>query len=134
MEDNVCAYCGKSLVTVDEIHVVEGVHYCSKDCAIIHIANGIIMNAKAHIMNAKAQAIEQYNNMIEIVTPTDIGICYEKIWTSYSRDTDVTTIFLSKCLDEECMEVKSVELIGFYFGEPNEDDTLSFTGEFSIEY
>ena len=85
-------------------------------------------------MNAKAQAIEQYNNMIEIVTPTDIGICYEKIWTSYSRDTDVTTIFLSKCLDEECMEVKSVELIGFYFGEPNEDDTLSFTGEFSIEY
>lgn len=126
-EGNVCAHCGKDLVAVKEIHVVEGVHYCSKDCAIISLTN-------ENIKNAKALAIEWYNESAEVVTPTDIGICYEKVWTSYSKDTDVTTIFLSKCLDKECMEVKTVEVIGFYFGEPNDVDTETFKGELKAEY
>lgn len=124
---NECAHCGKELVKVDEVHVVEGINYCSKDCAIIHIMNDIIMNAKE-------QAIEHYNNTAEVVNPTDIGMCYEKIWTAYSKDTDVTTIFLSKCLDKECMEVKTVEVVGFYFGEPDEASTTMYTGELRADY
>jgi len=124
---NVCAHCGKDLVTIDEIHVVEGRHFCSKECAIISCTTDIITNAKE-------LAIEWYDDAVEIVTPTDIGICYNKVWTSYSKDTDVTTIFLSKCLDKECMEVKTVEVIGFYFGEPNDTDTETFKGELKAKY
>lgn len=126
-EGNVCASCGKELITAEEIHVVKGEHYCSKECAITHIMNDIVLNSKE-------LAIAQYYEYAEVVTPSDIGLCYKKVWTSYSKDTDVTTIFLSKCLDKECTEVKSVEVVGFYFGEPDEVSTETYLGELIATY
>ena len=126
-EGNVCAYCGKDLTLVNEIHVVEGQNFCSKDCAVSHQVDVITESVYD-------TAYEWYNNGAEIVTPVDIGIVYEKVWTTYDKALDVTTIFLSKCLDKECMEVKSVEVLGFYFGEPNEADTEAYRGTIRTEY
>lgn len=122
-----CEHCNCNLAREKEVHVVEGINFCSKRCAIEHLTDDIILNAKE-------LAIEEYNDKVEIVVPSDVGMVYEKIWTAYSRDTDTTTIFLSKCLDENFEEVISVEVVGFYFGEPNEQDTESYNGEIKATY
>jgi len=127
MEGNICVHCEKDLRLVKTIHVVKGQHFCTKDCAIIHMTNEIIQSAKE-------QAIEAYNEYAEEVTPMDIGLVYEKKWTAYSSSHDVTTIFLSRYLDAECNEAVSTEVIGFYWGEPNDDDTQNYTGELKAEY
>lgn len=66
-ESDVCMYCEKDLRAVDEIHAVEGLLYCSKECAI---------KAQTEIIIASAEdaATEWYNDCAEIVTPKDIGI------------------------------------------------------------
>lgn len=120
-QKNLCANCSSDLVKASSIHVVDGEMFCSEDCAINHHMDEILMNAKE-------QAKEWYNTYAEIVTPADIGIVYEKIWTAYSREADVTSIFLSRYLDKECNETVSTEVIGFYWGEPNEADTAIYTG------
>lgn len=125
--ENVCAHCNKDLALVDEIHVVTGVNYCSKECAIKHITDDIILNAGTC-------AIEEYNDKAEIVNPIDIGICYERTWTAYNRENDVTTIFKSRYLDKEYHEVVCTELVGFYYGEPNEEDTKNYYGELKAIY
>lgn len=66
-EGDVCAYCKKDLRKVDEIHVVEGFHFCSAECAI-NFQMDII------IMSARESAKSWYNDCCEIVTPSDIGI------------------------------------------------------------
>lgn len=125
--ENVCAYCGTDLTKVNEIHVVEGMNFCRKDCAIAH---------QAEVITASAYdtATEWYNEGSEIVTPMDIGLVYEKKWTAYDRETDVTTIFLSRYLDKECNEVVSTEVLGFYWGEPTEKDTEAYTGSLKAYY
>lgn len=125
--DNVCAHCGKDLTKLNEVHSVEGQLYCNKECAIAHQTEIIIASAED-------TATEWYNDSAEIVSTRDIGLVYEKKWTAYSQDTDVTTIFLSRCLDAECEEVISTEVIGFYFGEPDESSTETFTGALKAEF
>lgn len=66
-EGDICAWCKKDLRTVDEIHVVEGQHFCSKACAVHHQTDVIIASAKD-------MAIEWYDDCAEIVIPSDIGI------------------------------------------------------------
>ena len=66
-EGDVCANCGKDLRKVDEIHVVEGMHFCNKSCAIVHQVNVIIQSAEA-------TATQWYDDCAEIVTPRDIGL------------------------------------------------------------
>lgn len=116
-----CTQCGKDLASLKEIHVAEGNNFCSEECAISYRVDEIIMNAKE---DAKAW----YKDTAEIVTPIDIGMVHEKIWTAYSKDRDVTSIFLSRYLDKECLEAVSTEVIGFYWGEPNDEDTNTYTG------
>ena len=69
-EGDICAWCKKDLRTVDEIHVVEGYHFCSKNCAIADQTEVIIDTAKE-------KATEWYNDCAEIVTPIDIGLVKE---------------------------------------------------------
>lgn len=116
-----CVHCESDLRLAKEIHVVMGEHFCSKECAIQHLTN-------ENIMNAKALAIEHYNDCAEVVTPIDIGMVYEKIRTAYSSDIDMTTIILQKFIDEDCEEPLSTEVIGMYWGEPNDEDTHKYTG------
>lgn len=66
-EGDVCRHCGKDLRTVNEIHVVEGMHYCRKQCAIDEQI--IVIMA-----SAKDTATQWYEDCAEIVTPTDIGL------------------------------------------------------------
>ena len=66
-EGDVCRRCGKDLRMVDEIHAVEGMHFCSKKCAIDHKVVVITISAKH-------AALQWYNDCAETVTPTDIGI------------------------------------------------------------
>lgn len=122
-----CAHCRKNLALVDEVVAVDGLLYCSEACAIIHLTN-------ENIMNAKAQAIKHYDEAAEIVRTADIGICYEKVWTAYSKEGDLTTILKSKYSDSEMRNVVSTEVVGFYFGEPDDASTTMFTGELKAEY
>lgn len=124
---NVCAHCNKNLALLDEIHTVDGQLFCSKECAIEYLMNDIIMNAKE-------SAIEAYGDTAEVVSPVDIGIVFEKTWTAYDNTSDVTTIFLSRYLDEECTETILTEVAGFYFGPPTTEDTEKYTGIFMEKY
>ncbi len=118
---NACAHCNKNLALLETIHTVDGQLFCSKGCAIDHLTNEIIINAKE-------AATEAYNDTAEVVTPVDIGLIYEKQWVAYDEDNDVTTIFLSRYLDEECTETISTEVAGFYYGVPTEERNEKYTG------
>lgn len=118
-EIDVCMHCGKDLRTVNEIHTVEGHLYCSKACAINDYTNTIIASAKD-------TATSVYNDCAEVVTPLDIGLCREEVWTSYSDKSDITTFFVSTYDGDD---VLSVEVVGFYFGEPNDEDTERYRGQ-----
>ena len=57
MSRHTCMKCGKEIS--NEIHVVEGDHYCSKECAVDALTSILIDSAKD-------QAIEWYNECAEI--------------------------------------------------------------------
>lgn len=122
-----CTQCGTDLTRAKEIHAVEGEHFCSADCAVTYRINELITNAKEI-------AKEWYSSNAEVVTPVDIGLVHEKIWTTYNSGDDVTVIFRSIFLDKEGEECLSTEIIGFYWGEPNEADTEKYTGCLKAEY
>lgn len=120
-EADVCNNCGKDLRLLDEIHVVEGLPYCSKDCAVEHQANIITSSA---LNTAK----EWYRDCAEIVTPRDIGMVSEIIYTHHIKENDITIIF--KALHGEDDKYICTDVIGMYRGEPNEQDTELFKGVF----
>lgn len=60
-----CGHCQKPLREFDEVHAVQGILYCSRECAIDDITNDIIMNAKE-------AAIEAYACEAEVVATTEI--------------------------------------------------------------
>lgn len=113
-----CQHCSKDLRLVNEIHVVEGSMYCSESCAINEQTNIIIDSAKE-------TAKQWYNNFAEVVTARDIGIIREETWTAYSPEADITTILVSAYENDK---VLSTEVVGMYFGEPNEDCTELYKG------
>ena len=55
-----------------------------------------------------------------------------KVYTEYSASGDMTFIMIDKF--KENGDVESTEVVGFYFGEPNADDTLRFIGKLKAEY
>lgn len=55
-----------------------------------------------------------------------------KIYTSYSSETDMTTIFEDKFSNDG--SVASTEVKGFYFGKPTEELTKQFYGKIKAEY
>lgn len=61
----VCAHCSKELREYKEVHAAGGFLYCSKACAIAHITNNIILNAKE-------RATTIYYDEAEIVATADI--------------------------------------------------------------
>lgn len=122
---DVCKKCGKDLRFVNEIHVTEGMHFCSKLCAIKHYIDDINLNAEE-------SAISMYNDFAEVVTTVDIGLVRKETVTSYAPSDDMTFI-LEKTYDmnDDCV---STEVIGFYHGEPNDEDTEVFKGSFVAVY
>lgn len=62
---NTCARCGSTLIDHEEIHVIDGKLYCSKDCAVQDITDD-------YTMNAKEMALEAYASEAEVVSAEDI--------------------------------------------------------------
>ena len=54
-----------------------------------------------------------------------------EIYTTYAPDTDITFILEDVWNGEELV---STEVKGFYFGEPNDDDTQNFYGGLKAEF
>lgn len=115
---DVCMECGKDLRLCYEIHVVEGTHFCSRECAITHETEVIMQSAND-------MAIEHYNDVAEVVTPAEIGLVREVRYQKYITDEDITVIFKEIYVEDE---VLSKEIIGFYFGEPTDDGAFTFAG------
>jgi len=63
----VCARCNKPLRHARYVHAVEGLLYCSKECAVEALTKEIIETAKD-------AAIERYLDGSELVNPEDIGL------------------------------------------------------------
>jgi hypothetical protein len=120
-----CENCGKDLSLFAEIHAVEGMLFCTEECAVAHQA--AIITASAY-----DTATEWYKECAEIVTPRDIGLAYEEIWTIH--EGDITVIFKSIYRDSDKNELLSTEITGFYFGTPNDKDTELFNGKLKAEY
>ena len=62
---NLCPHCKTPLVHHEEVHALNGELYCSKACAVAHITDDIILNAKE-------AAIEEYDSKAEIVSAHDV--------------------------------------------------------------
>lgn len=56
----------------------------------------------------------------------------KKIETGYIPELDRTVIFENTFKDNQFHDIASTKIIGWYFGEPNEEDTKIF-GDGSIE-
>lgn len=122
-EVDVCVCCGRDLRTVADIHVTEGRFYCTKTCAINHIMMKVLSTAKE-----QAEAI--YNDFTEIVTPVDIGVSKERVFPAYSKEHDMTFI-VKDTIDPETEEIIETDVVGFYYGEPNEENTEAYFGRLS---
>ncbi len=55
-----------------------------------------------------------------------------KIYTEYSTSGDMTFIMMDKF--KENGDVESTAVVGFYFGEPNADDTMKYLGKLKAEF
>lgn len=55
-----------------------------------------------------------------------------KIYTEYSASGDMTFIMADKF--KENGDVESTAVVGFYFGKPNNDDTLRYIGKLKAEF
>lgn len=52
----------------------------------------------------------------------------KNIYTSYDENLDMTFIIKDK-YNNENLTLLSTEVVGFYFGEPNNEDTKDYTGK-----
>ena len=75
-DGDVCKHCGKDLRKVDEIHVVEGMHFCRKFCAVEWKADDLKEHSKTNgsVAEYVDDAKEWYSDYAEVVTPMDIGL------------------------------------------------------------
>ena len=55
----------------------------------------------------------------------------ENLYTAYAPGNDITFIMLD-VFDER--DIKSTEVVGWYFGEPDEETTKLYTGKLKAEY
>ena len=55
----------------------------------------------------------------------------KEIYTTYAPNTDITFIM---CDTFEGTEIKSTEVVGWYYGEPDNDSTNAFVGKLKAEF
>ena len=55
-----------------------------------------------------------------------------KVYTEYSASGDMTFIMVDRF--KENGDVESTAVAGFYFGEPNEADTMAYIGKLKAEF
>lgn len=121
---DVCPMCGGVLAVQDTIQSVKGTLYCSKKCAVAGLMSEANMLSYA---DCKTYAQLGFDAYAEEITPVDAGITKEEVFTAYSEDADMTTIFKSTRLVADDTEVM-LQVIGFYWGEPDKTSTELFSG------
>lgn len=57
---------------------------------------------------------------------------YEEIFTAYAEHDDIT--FIMKDTYDENGNPCKTEVIGWYYGEPNEQNTMDYMGDLIAEY
>lgn len=121
---DVCPICGQVLAIQDTLQAVKGTLYCSKKCAVA----GLMSEANTlPFEDCKTYAQLGFDAYAEEITPIDAGITKEEVFTAYSEDADMTTIFKSTKLAANDTEVM-LQVIGFYWGEPDKKSTELFSG------
>lgn len=55
-----------------------------------------------------------------------------EIYTVHAQNADIS--FIMKDVFNENNDLVSTECVGFYFGEPNDDATATFTGKLKAEF
>lgn len=121
---DVCPMCGHILAVQDKIVSIDDTLYCSKDCAVAGIMSEVNMLSN---VDCKTYAQLRFDAYANEITPVDAGIAKEEIFTAYSEDADITTIFKSTRTVADNTEVR-LQVIGFYWGEPNKKSTKLFSG------
>lgn len=116
-----CPVCSADLAVRDTVWAAEGTLYCSKECGIHDFR---------HVYGTKAT--RRFNSVAEEVAPKDIGIAEVSVYGVYSEEYDMTTIY--KDIFRPNDSLASTEVVGFYFGEPNDEDTDTFTGSLKTVY
>lgn len=119
---DMCVACDIDLATCDTIYSAEGALYHSRECGIADFEHKYGGDAERY-----------FNECVEEVTPEDIGIVKSSIFTAYSKEADITTIF-KDVVRRSNGSMVSTEVVGFYFGEPNEADTKAFIGSLKATY
>lgn len=119
---DMCVACDIDLATCDTIYSAEGALYHSRECGIEDFKHKYGTDAERY-----------FNECVEEVTPEDIGLVETSIFTVYSKEADMTTIFKDtvRCSNGSMV---STEVVGFYFGEPNEEDTEQFIDSLKATY
>lgn len=119
---DMCAACDIDLATCDTIWSAEGTLYCSRECGIEDFK---------HKYGDDAERC--FNDVAEEVTPEEIGITSTEVFTAYSEEHDITTIFKDthRCANSTLV---STEVIGFYFGRPCDSDTETFSNSIKAMY
>lgn len=120
---DVCPMCEHILAVQDKIVSIDDTLYCSKNCAVAGIMSEVNMLSYA---DCKTYAQLRFDAYAEEVRPVDAGIAKEEIFTAYSEDADITTIFKSTRTVADNTEVM-LQVIGFYWGEPNKKSTELFS-------
>ena len=60
-----CPQCKRPLVGHEEVHAIDGLLFCSKNCAVSHITED-------YLMNAREMALEDYASEAEVVRTDDV--------------------------------------------------------------
>lgn len=111
-----CKNCGSDLSIFNTAWAAEGAMYCTKECGL-----------KAFTAKYGNNSEQYFNDVAEEVSTEDIGIIKTELFAAYSEACDLTTIFMDtyRCCDNALV---STEVVGFYYGMPNETDTEHFVG------
>lgn len=119
---DMCVACDIDLATCEILYSAEGCIYHSRECGIADFA-----------VKYGSDAEKRFDECVEEVTPESIGITSTNVYTAYSKEVDMTTIF-REVTRRSNNTLVSTEVIGFYFGEPNEEDTAIFMGSLKATY
>jgi DNA-directed RNA polymerase subunit M/transcription elongation factor TFIIS len=132
---NKCKRCGSILIAHENIHVVDGELYCSRNCAVRNLAERFLQddNTAKRYNDAFNVAKEYYEDCVDIVDPE--SILAEDMQDVQIAVTYFKTVKVPKCLSKKRAE-EVVEMMwnkGIISAEPDDCDDVQFECELVSE-